>query len=44
MKEAVVWLRAGRVSAATASVAGKRKKSTVAALAADDMLSELNDL
>lgn len=44
MKEAIVYLRAGRVAAANASAASKRKKAIVAIPHANDMLSELEGL
>ncbi len=44
MKEAILHLRAGRVQAANASAASKRKKAIVAIPSAGDMLSELEGL
>lgn len=44
MKEAILYLRAGRVQAANASAASKRKKSIAAIPSAADMLSELDGL
>lgn len=43
MKEAIRFLRAGRVAAASASASGKKKKSSVAP-AADDMLADLDSM
>jgi len=43
MKEAVVFLRAGRLSAANAAATSKRKASS-AAPSADSMLDELENL
>lgn len=43
MKAAIIYLRAGRVQAATSSAA-KRKKSIAAIPSAQDMLSELEGL
>lgn len=44
MKEAVLILRQGRVSAAAASDSSKRKKAATAIPNADDMLGELEGL
>ena len=46
MKEAVVFLRAGRLGAATAAqaTAAKRKKAIAAIPAAEDMLADLEGL
>lgn len=44
MKEAIVALRQGRVSAAATSDASRRAKAKVAIPTADDLLSELGDL
>jgi hypothetical protein len=44
MKEAILHLRSGRVSAQAASGAAKRKKAIAEIPAAADMLDELNDL
>ena len=44
MKEAILYLRAGRVQAANASASAKRKKSIAAIPSASDMLSELEGL
>lgn len=44
MKEAILHLRAGRVSAANASAASKRKKAIAEIPHADDMLNELDSL
>lgn len=44
MKEAVKLLRQGRFAAASAGAAAKRGAKKAAAPAADDMLSELDDL
>ena len=44
MKEAVVYLRAGRVAAAVASAASGKGKSKKPAPAAGDMLDELEGL
>ena len=41
MKEAILALRAGRVSAAHASEASRRKAAKVAIPSADDLLAEL---
>ena len=43
MKEAIVLLRGGRVSAASASATGRKKKSATAP-AAEDMLADLEGL
>ena len=42
MKEAILYLRAGCVQAASASAASKRKRAIVAIPSAGDMLSELD--
>ena len=44
MKEAVAFLRQGRVAAANASAASKRKKAIAEIPHASDMLDELNNL
>lgn len=44
MKEAIVYLRAGRVNAASSAAATKRKKAIAAVPSADDMLSDLEGL
>ena len=44
MKEAVALLRQGRLTAANASAASKRKKAIAEIPHADDMLSELDKL
>jgi len=44
MKEAIVHLRAGRLSAAVAASAAKRTAPRVAAPSQEDMLDELADL
>lgn len=44
MKEAILHLRQGRVAAANASAASKRKKAIAEIPAAADMLSELEGL
>jgi hypothetical protein len=44
MKEAVIYLRAGRVNAASSAAATKRKKAIAAIPSADDMLSDLEGL
>jgi hypothetical protein len=44
MKEAIVYLRAGRVNAQNASAASKRKKAIVAIPSAADMLSDLENM
>ena len=42
MKEAILALRAGRVSAATASEASRRSKAKVEIPNADDLLAEMS--
>lgn len=44
MKEAVIYLRAGRVNAASTAAATKRKKAAATIPNADDMLADLEDL
>lgn len=44
MKEAVIYLRAGRVNAASTAAATKRKKAVAVIPSADDMLSDLEGL
>lgn len=44
MKEAIIYLRAGRVNAASSVAATKRKKAIAAVPSADDMLSDLEGL
>ena len=44
MKEVVLLLRAGRVNAANASAASKRKKAIQEIPSAADMLSELDNM
>ena len=44
MKEAIIHLRAGRVNAANASAASKRKKAIAEIPAAADMLDELENM
>lgn len=44
MREAIIALRGGRVSASIASATSKAKKAPVVAPSADDLLSELGDL
>lgn len=44
MKEAIIYLRAGRISAAAHSPAAKRKKAVAAIPKAGDLLSELEGL
>ena len=44
MKEAIIHLRAGRVNAANASAASKRKKAIAEIPAAGDMLDELENM
>lgn len=44
MKEAVIYLRAGRVNAASTVAATKRKKAVAVIPSADDMLADLEDL
>ena len=44
MKEAILHLRAGRVTAAAASATAKRKKAIVEIPKADDLLSEMEGL
>ena len=44
MKEAILALRAGRVSAAHASEGAKRKAAKTAIPSADDLLSELGEM
>lgn len=44
MKEAIIYLRAGRLAAATASATSKRKKAIAEIPHADDMLSELEGM
>lgn len=44
MKEAVAYIRAGRMSAQAASAASKRKKAIAEIPHASDMLSELEGL
>ncbi len=44
MKEAIIHLRAGRVNAANASAASKRKKAITEIPSAADMLSDLENL
>lgn len=41
MKEAIIHLRAGRLSAANASATAKRKKAIVEIPKADDLLAEM---
>lgn len=44
MREAIKYLRAGRVQAANASAASKRKAAIAVIPSADDMLSDLEGL
>ena len=44
MREAITHLRAGRVAAANASAASKRKRAIAEIPSAADMLGELEDL
>ena len=44
MKEAIIHLRAGRVNAANASAASKRKKAITEIPSAADMLSDLESM
>ena len=44
MKEAIIYLRAGRVAAANSAAATKRKKAIVAIPHAEDMLGELENM
>ena len=44
MKEAVVFLRQGRLAAASSAATAKRKKAIAEIPHADDMLGELEDL
>lgn len=44
MKEAIAYLRAGRISALNASAAAKRKKAIVEIPKAEDMLDELGGM
>lgn len=44
MKEAVAWLRQGRVAAANASASAKRKRAIAEIPKAEDMLDDLNNL
>lgn len=44
MKEAIVYLRAGRVNAASTAAATKRKKAIATIPSADDMLLDLEGL
>ena len=44
MREAIKYLRAGRVAAANASAASKRKTAIAVIPSADDMLADLADM
>ena len=44
MKEGIIYLRAGRVSAANASLASRGKKKSSEAPSADSMLSDLESM
>ena len=44
MKEAIIYLRAGRVNAQSASAAAKRKKAIIAIPSAADMLNDLENM
>jgi hypothetical protein len=44
MKEAILVLRGGRVSAAATSESSRRKKAKVEVPSADDLLNELGEL
>jgi len=44
MREAIKYLRAGRVQAAVASAASKRKTAIAVIPSADDMLADLGDM
>lgn len=44
MKEAIIYLRQGRVNAASFAAATKRKKAIATIPSADDMLSDLEGL
>lgn len=44
MKEAIIYLRAGRLAAATQTAAAKRKKAIAEIPHADDMLGELEGM
>lgn len=44
MKEAIILLRAGRISTAYSSDSAKRKKAATTIVHADDLLSELDSI